>query len=144
MPSIRDIVGEILKNRKEIARAFVAKYGANPDEIEQVEYEDAKGRSCWFIRKIDPKNGTRSRKRSSRFSTIALGIYRSTRVWIRSADQINALRSRESITYFQTSRGSLWPPTARKAKRVRRRRQFSFRLKGRRTRSSHSEKTEPA
>lgn len=40
----------IMGQREEILEAFVAKYGADPDEVEQVEQQMADGSIRWFVR----------------------------------------------------------------------------------------------
>jgi hypothetical protein len=53
MESINKIMREVIDQREEILRAFLAKYGANPDEVEQVlDMSDyAHGVIRWSIRK---------------------------------------------------------------------------------------------
>lgn len=41
---------EVLSQREEIIIAFIAKYGCNPEEIEQVEQRTKNG-TIWFLRK---------------------------------------------------------------------------------------------
>jgi len=40
----------VMAQREEILEAFVAKYGAGPDQVEQVEQQMKDGSTCWFIR----------------------------------------------------------------------------------------------
>jgi hypothetical protein len=45
----------IIEQREEIITAFIAKYGCQPDEIEQVE-ERYDGLTKWYVRKKDETN----------------------------------------------------------------------------------------
>lgn len=47
---IRKIMDEIFAQREEILRAFIAKYGCGPEEVEQVVANTPEG-SKWFVRK---------------------------------------------------------------------------------------------
>jgi hypothetical protein len=40
----------IMGQREEILEAFVAKHGADPDQVEQVEQQMADGSIRWFVR----------------------------------------------------------------------------------------------
>lgn len=46
----QDFIREITKQREEIIEAFIAKYGTNPDEIEQV-VESTPTQIIWYVRK---------------------------------------------------------------------------------------------
>ena len=49
---LRDTLNAIHVQREEILRAFVAQYGCEPDEVEQVEQNTPTGK-IWFVRKRD-------------------------------------------------------------------------------------------
>ncbi len=48
--SINKQVRSILEDREEIIKAFIAKHGFDPDEMEQV-HETTENGSCWYLRK---------------------------------------------------------------------------------------------
>lgn len=50
VPSGKDIIKEILSKREEILSAFIAKYGFEPDEAEQIIISDGI-QTRWFIQK---------------------------------------------------------------------------------------------
>ncbi len=43
------MVAEVMENREEILRAFIAKYGFDPDECEQITYGNS-----WRVVRVDP------------------------------------------------------------------------------------------
>jgi uncharacterized protein with von Willebrand factor type A (vWA) domain len=43
-------IARVMDQREEILEAFVAKYGADPDQVEQVEQQMKDGSTCWFVR----------------------------------------------------------------------------------------------
>jgi hypothetical protein len=43
-------IARIMGQREEILEAFVAKHGADPDQVEQVEQQMADGSIRWFVR----------------------------------------------------------------------------------------------
>lgn len=47
---VRKMAEDILKNREEILRAFIAKYGFEPDRAIQVEQYLPDGTTRWFVR----------------------------------------------------------------------------------------------
>lgn len=49
----------VYQQKEEILTAFIAKYGCDPDEIEQVEWKKSLGETIWFVRKktCDIKDG---------------------------------------------------------------------------------------
>lgn len=42
---------EVMQNREEILTAFIAKFGCNPEEIEQIMETDYQNRIHWYIKK---------------------------------------------------------------------------------------------
>jgi len=44
-------LAQIYAQREEICRAFIAKHGIDPDEVEQVIMHDKNGNTHWFLRK---------------------------------------------------------------------------------------------
>lgn len=42
---------EVMQNREEILTAFIAKYGCEPDEIEQIMETDHQNRIHWYVKK---------------------------------------------------------------------------------------------
>jgi uncharacterized protein with von Willebrand factor type A (vWA) domain len=43
-------IARVMAQREEILEAFVAKYGADPDQVEQVEQRMKDGSTRWFVR----------------------------------------------------------------------------------------------
>ncbi len=54
---ISDLLQEIEAQREEILRAFIAKFGCNPEEAEQVEFKNEDGMPVWRVRRILPGAG---------------------------------------------------------------------------------------
>jgi len=50
-----EISAVLYAQREEILAAFIAKYGCNPDEIEQI-YETSGNQVRWYVRKMEKKN----------------------------------------------------------------------------------------
>ena len=51
MPNITEIVEAIMAQREEVLRAFIAKYGFEPERAIQIEQLRPDGTRCWFVRR---------------------------------------------------------------------------------------------
>lgn len=49
---VRRTVEEVMSQREEILRAFIAKYGFEPDQAIQIEQKMPDGTTHWFIRRM--------------------------------------------------------------------------------------------
>lgn len=54
--AVRVMLDKIYKQREEILQAFIAKYGYEPDEVEQVIISDQDSTVRWFVRKKENPN----------------------------------------------------------------------------------------
>ncbi len=50
--TIKEQTERILSQREEVLSAFIAKYGCDPDQIEQVEVQNQDGTTTWFLRRV--------------------------------------------------------------------------------------------
>ena len=57
---IRAQVAEVYAQRDEIMRAFIAKYGFEPDRAIQVQEQGAVGK--WYVRRMDDEEWARARQ----------------------------------------------------------------------------------
>ena len=42
---------EVMQNREEILTAFIAKYGCEPDQVEQIMEKDSQDKLHWYVKK---------------------------------------------------------------------------------------------
>jgi len=50
--AIQRMVAQVMSQREEILKAFIAKHGFEPERAVQVEQRQADGSSIWFIRRF--------------------------------------------------------------------------------------------
>lgn len=74
----------VMGQREEILEAFVAKYGFNPDEAEQVETRGPDGFSKWSVVRLDPETAEtiRAEVLRHRFSTQKLTRWKRFCLWL--------------------------------------------------------------